>query len=143
MNSKLPFLNKYKITHEDLLSRILIAYVDILYSDLNHLAILDAFALASSSNTNKCNWHIVYSYTHFIDYKNFRGFVKKVTDRIRKSYFEFIDLELYKYKSYFSLWLLRSAKEDRVKKLAISLVKEEYHKLKDYLVQLKWNASKI
>ena len=55
MNPKLPFLDKYKITREDLLSRILIACVDILYSDLNHLAILDAFALASSSNTNKCN----------------------------------------------------------------------------------------
>ena len=62
MNPKLSFLDKYKITHEDLLSRILIACVDILYSDLNHLAILDAFALASSSNTNKCNWHIVYKY---------------------------------------------------------------------------------
>ena len=80
-----------------------IACTDIINSNLNHFIILDAFVLANLSNTNKCNWHIVYSYTHFIDYKNFRGFVKKVTDRIRKSYFEFIDLELYKYKSYFSL----------------------------------------
>ena len=55
MNPELPSLDKYKITHEDLLSRILITCVDILYSDLNHLAILDAFALASSSNTNKCS----------------------------------------------------------------------------------------
>ncbi len=53
MNPELPFLDKYKITRKDLLSRILIACVDILYSDLNHLAILDAFALASSSNTVK------------------------------------------------------------------------------------------
>ena len=62
MNSELPFLDKYKITREDLLSKILIACVDILYSDLNHLAILDAFALASSSNSDKCSWHIVYPY---------------------------------------------------------------------------------
>src|SRR6266542_5556159 len=53
MNLELSFLDKYKIIHEDLLSRILISCVDILYSDLNHLAILDAFALASSSNTVK------------------------------------------------------------------------------------------
>ena len=45
INSKLPFLDKYKIIHEDLLSRILITCVDILYSDLNHFAILDVFAL--------------------------------------------------------------------------------------------------
>ncbi len=132
MNPELLFLDKYKITHEDLLSRILIAYVDILYSDLNHLAILDAFALASSSNTNKCSWHIMYKYAQFVDYRDLRGFVKKVADRVGKSYSKFIDLRLYK--SRFSLRLLRSAKEDRVKRPAVSLVKQEYRKLEDYLV---------
>ena len=96
----------------DLLSRILITCVDILYSDLNHLAILDAFALASSSNTNKCSWHIVYKYAWFINYRDLRGFVKKVADRVGKLYSEFIDLGLYK--SCFSLWLLESAKEGQL-----------------------------
>src|SRR5438874_6999354 len=141
MNPELPSLDKYKITCEDLLSRILIACVDILYSDLNHLAILDAFSLASSSNANKCSWHIVYKYARFIDYRDLRGFVKKVADRVGKPYSEFIDLGLYKLR--FSLRLLGSAKEDRVKRPAISSLKEGYCKLENYLVQPKLGASEI
>jgi hypothetical protein len=68
INPELPSLDKYKITCEDLLSRILIACADIIYSDLKHFIILNAFILASSSNANKCSWHIVYPYTRFIDY---------------------------------------------------------------------------
>src|SRR3954447_11920771 len=37
MNPELPFLDKYKITREDLLSKILIACANIIYSDLKHL----------------------------------------------------------------------------------------------------------
>ena len=55
MNSKLSFLDKNKIFHEDLLYRILIVCINILYSNLKHFAILDAFTLASSSNANKCS----------------------------------------------------------------------------------------
>src|SRR6266542_4999746 len=53
MNPELPSLDGYKISHKDLLSKILITYADIIYSDLNHFIILNAFALASSFNTNK------------------------------------------------------------------------------------------
>src|SRR5207248_7176977 len=88
--------DKYKITREDLLSRILIACADIIYSDLKHLVPLNTFTLASSSNANKCSWHIVYSYARFIDYRDLRGFVEKVADRVGKPYSEFIDLGLYK-----------------------------------------------
>ena len=78
MNPELPSLDEYKISREDLLSRILIACTDIINSDLNHFIILDAFALASSSNANKCSWHIVYPYARFIDYRDLEGFVKKL-----------------------------------------------------------------
>ncbi|GBC44789.2 hypothetical protein GLOIN_2v1762476 [Rhizophagus irregularis DAOM 181602=DAOM 197198] len=111
--------------------QILIACTDIINSDLNHFIILDAFALASSSNANKCSWHIVYPYAHFIDYRDLEGFVKKVADRIRKPYSVFIDFDLYK--SRFSLRLLGSAKEDRVKGPAISSIKIGYCKLENYL----------
>ena len=141
MNPELPSLDKYKITREDLLSRILIACADIIYSDLKHLVPLNTFTLASSSNANKCSWHIVYSYARFIDYRDLRGFVEKVADRVGKPYSEFIDLGLYK--SRFSLQLLGSAKEDRVKRPAISSVKEGYCKLENYLVQPKLGASEI
>ena len=67
--------------------------------------------------------------------------MKKVAERVGKSYSKFIDIDLYK--SCFSLQLLGSAKEDRVKRPAISSVKEGYCKLKDYLVQPKLNASEI
>ena len=73
----------------------------------------------------------MYKYAWFVDYRNFRGFVKKVADRVGKSYSEFIDLGLYK--SRFSLRLLRSTKEDRVKRPAVSSVKQGYRKLEDYL----------
>ena len=141
MNPELPSLDKYKITREDLLSRILIACANIIYSDLKHLVPLNTFTLASSSNANKCSWHIVYSYARFIDYRDLRGFVEKVADRVGKPYSEFIDLGLYK--SRFSLRLLGSAKEDRVKRPAISSVKEGYCKLENYLVQPKLGASEI
>ncbi len=141
MNPELPFLDEYKISHEDLLSRILIACTDIINSDLNHFIILDAFALASSSNANKCNWHIMYSYARFINYRDLEGFVKKVANRVRKLYSIFIDFDLYK--SHFSLCLLGSVKEDRVKRPAISSIKKGYCKLENYLVQPKSNYSEI
>ncbi|UZO05894.1 uncharacterized protein OCT59_026232 [Rhizophagus irregularis] len=141
MNPELPSLDGSKSSREDLLSRILIACTDILYFDLKHFAILDAFALASSSNSDKCSWHIMYKYARFVDYRDFRGFVKKVADKIGKPYSEFIDLGLYK--SRFSLQLLGSAKEDRVKRPVVSSVKQGYHKLEDYLVQPKSDYSEI
>ena len=55
MNPELPFLDGYKISHEDLLSKILIACTDIINSNLNHFIILDAFTLTSFSNANKCS----------------------------------------------------------------------------------------
>src|ERR1043165_9512150 len=47
MKPELPSLDESKISREDLLSRILIAYAEILYFNLKHFAILDTFALAS------------------------------------------------------------------------------------------------
>ena len=61
--------------------------------------------------------------------------MKKVADRVGKPYSEFIDIGLYK--SRFSLRLLGSAKEDRVKRPAVSSVKQGYRKLEDFLVQPK------
>ena len=55
MNPELPSLDEYKISREDLLSRILIACANILCSDLKHFVPLNAFTLASSSNANKCS----------------------------------------------------------------------------------------
>ncbi|CAG8752319.1 9185_t:CDS:1, partial [Racocetra persica] len=73
MNPKHPSLDEYKISREDLLSKILIACADIIYFDLKHLITLNAFTLASLSNANKCGWHIVYNYACFVDYRNLRG----------------------------------------------------------------------
>ncbi|CAG8547042.1 7860_t:CDS:2, partial [Cetraspora pellucida] len=117
MNPELSSLDGSKISHEDLLSRILIACVDIVYSDLKHLITLNAFVLASFSNASKCSWHIVYNYARFVDYRDLRGFVKKVANRVGKPYSEFIDI--------------------------VSSVKKEYQELEDYLVQPKSDCSKI
>ncbi|CAG8643454.1 11011_t:CDS:2, partial [Racocetra persica] len=46
MNPELPSLDGSKISREDLLSRILIACADIVYSDLKYLITLNAFVLA-------------------------------------------------------------------------------------------------
>jgi len=118
-----------------------IACTDIINSNLNHFIILDAFVLANLSNTNKCNWHIVYKYVWFIDYRDLKRFVKKVADRVRKPYSEFIDIGLYK--SHFSLWLFGSIKKDRIKRPVISSVRKELHKLEDYLIQSKFDYSEI
>ncbi|PKK63588.1 hypothetical protein RhiirC2_788686 [Rhizophagus irregularis] len=95
----------------------------------------------SSSNADKCSWHIVYKYARFVDYRALKEFVKKVADRVGKPYSDFIDIGLYK--SRFSLRFLGSAKEDRVKRPAISSVKQGYRKLENYLIQHKWDASEI
>src|SRR6266540_3393813 len=55
MNPELSSLDGYKISREDLLSKILIACANIIYSNLNHFIILNAFTLASSFNANKCS----------------------------------------------------------------------------------------
>jgi hypothetical protein len=141
INPELPSLDGNKISREDLLSRILIACANILYSDLKHFLPLNAFTLASSSNADKCSWHIVYKYARFVDYRDLREFVKKVANRVGKPYSDFIDIGLYK--SHFSLRLLGSAKEDKIKRPAISSVKKGYHKLEDYLVQPKPDYSEV
>ena len=83
----------------------------------------------------------MYPHARFIDYRDLKGFVEKVADRVGKPYLEFIDIGLYK--SCFSLRLLGSAKKDRVKRPAISSVKQGYCKLENYLIQLKSNYSEI
>ncbi|POG78370.1 hypothetical protein GLOIN_2v1766843 [Rhizophagus irregularis DAOM 181602=DAOM 197198] len=113
MNPELSSLDRYKISREDLLSRILIACVNIINTDLKHFAILGAFVLVSSSNDNKCSWHIIYPYARFIDYRDLKGFVEKVADKVGKPYSKFIDIGLYK------------------------------SRFKDYLVQPKSNYSEI
>src|SRR6266498_657793 len=55
MNLELSFLDRNKISHKDLLYRILIVYINIINSNLNQFIILDAFALASLSNSDKYN----------------------------------------------------------------------------------------
>ena len=102
---------------------------------------LNNFVLASSSNAEKCSWHIVYPYTRFIDYRDLKGFVEKVIESVGEPYSEFIDIGLYK--SHFNLRLLGSAKEGRIKRPAISSVKNGFQKLEDYLVQPKSDYSVI
>ena len=54
-NLELSSLDNEKITREDLISRILVACADTLYSVLSCMASLNNFVLASSSNINKCS----------------------------------------------------------------------------------------
>ncbi|PKY58698.1 hypothetical protein RhiirA4_480824 [Rhizophagus irregularis] len=65
MNPELPSLDGSKISREDLLSRILIAYTDILYFDLKHFAILyrsnDGISVIYQSPDNHLIIHILYS----------------------------------------------------------------------------------
>ncbi|RHZ45577.1 hypothetical protein Glove_669g24 [Diversispora epigaea] len=60
----------------------------------------------SSSNANKCSWHIVYPYTRFIDYRELKGFTKKVIELVGEPYLKFIDVGLSKTR--FSLQFLGS-----------------------------------
>src|SRR6266496_6081387 len=78
MNPELPSLDGYKISREDLLSKILIACTDIINTDLKHFAILRAFVSASSANHNKCGWPITHPYARLLDYRDLKGFVEKV-----------------------------------------------------------------
>src|SRR5439155_18239762 len=102
---------------------------------------LNSFALASSSNTEICSWHIIYPRTQFVDYRKLKGFTEKVMELLGKPYSKFIDIGLPK--THFNLRLLGSAKEGRIKRPAISSVKNGFQKLEDYLVQPKENYSEI
>ena len=61
-NPELPSLDGEKITRDDLMSRILIACADALNLIPECIPILKGFALAGSSNIDKCSWHIIYPY---------------------------------------------------------------------------------
>ncbi|CAG8783655.1 28870_t:CDS:2, partial [Gigaspora margarita] len=74
-------------------------------------------------------------------YKELKGFTEKVIELVGEPYSKFIDVGLPK--SCFSLRLLGSAKEERIKRPAISSVKNGFQKLDDYLVQPKENYSVI
>ncbi|CAG8574419.1 23440_t:CDS:2, partial [Racocetra persica] len=108
-NSKLPSLDGEKITREDLLSQILVACADALSLIPEYMPFLNSFALASSSNTGKCSWHIIYLRAQFVDYRELKGFTEKVIELVGKPYSKFIDIGLPK--THFNLWLLESAKE--------------------------------
>src|SRR5438128_4791368 len=115
-----PSLDSEKITREDLLSRILVACADALSLIPDCTPFLNSFALASSSNAEKCSWHIIYPRAQFIDYRELKGFTEKVMELVGEPYSKFIDAGLPK--SRFSLRLLGSAKEERIKKPTISSV---------------------
>ncbi|KAF0484150.1 hypothetical protein F8M41_023078 [Gigaspora margarita] len=76
-DSKLPSLDSKKITCKDLISRILVTCTDALSLIPKYMSFLNSFALANSSNTDKCSWHIVYPYARFIDYRELKGYIEK------------------------------------------------------------------
>ncbi|CAG8503509.1 10593_t:CDS:10 [Scutellospora calospora] len=136
-NSKLFSLDGQKITREDLLSRILVACADALSLILEYMLFLNSFALASLSNTEKYSWYIIYPRAQFVDYRELKGFTEKVIELVEEPYAKFINIGLPK--SRFSLQLLGSAKEGRIKRPAISSVNKGFKNLDDYLVQPKEN----
>ena len=140
-NPKQLFLDDKKITREDLLSRILVTCADALSLIPDYMPYLNSFALASSSNAEKCSWHIIYPRAQFIDYRELKGFTEKVMKLVGEPYSKFIDNGLPK--THFNLRLLGSAKEARIKRPAISSVKNRFKNLDDYLVQPKENYSMI
>ncbi|CAG8549004.1 4411_t:CDS:1, partial [Scutellospora calospora] len=140
-NSKLPSLDSEKITQEDLLSQILVACADALSLIPEYISFLNSFALASSSNTEKCSWHIIYPHAQFVDYRELKRFTEKVIELVGKPYSKFINISFPK--TYFNLQLLGSAKEGRIKRPTISSVKNRFKNLDDYLVQPKENYSVI
>ncbi|RIB00782.1 hypothetical protein C2G38_1106022 [Gigaspora rosea] len=71
-NPKVPSLDGEKITQEDLISRILVACADALSLIPDCMPFLNSFALASSSNAEKCSWHIIYPRAQFIDYRELK-----------------------------------------------------------------------
>ncbi|CAG8787358.1 20146_t:CDS:2, partial [Gigaspora rosea] len=117
-NPKVPSLDSEKITQEDLISRILVACADALSLIPDCMPFLNSFALASSSNAEKCSWHIIYPRAQFIDYRELKGFTEKVMELVGEPYSKFIDISLPK--THFNLRLLGSAKEGRIKRPAIS-----------------------
>ncbi|CAG8509003.1 1017_t:CDS:2, partial [Cetraspora pellucida] len=130
-------LDSKKIIREDLISRILVACADALSLIPDCIPFLNSFALANSSNAEKCSWYIIYPQAQFVDYRELKGFTKKVIKLVGEPYSKFIDVGLSK--SRFSLRLLRSAKEGRIKRPAISSVNKGFKNFDDYLVQSKEN----
>src|SRR5581483_9142420 len=110
-------------------------------SALGCMVSLNSFALASSSNAEKCSWHIIYPRARFIDYRELKGFTEKVMELVGEPYSKFIDNGLPK--THFNLRLLGSAKEGRIKRPAIASVKNGFQTLEDYLVQPKSDYSVI
>ncbi|KAG9306508.1 hypothetical protein G9A89_000971 [Geosiphon pyriformis] len=108
-DSKLSSLDSEKITHEDLMSRILVAYADALSLIPDCMPFLNSFALASSSNANKCSWHIIYLQAQFVDYRELKSFTEKVIKLVGEPYSKFIDIGLPK--KHFNLRLLGLTKE--------------------------------
>ncbi|CAG8438849.1 9101_t:CDS:2 [Cetraspora pellucida] len=125
----------------DIYECIDVACADALSLIPDYMPYLNSFALASSSNAEKCSWHIIYPRARFIDYRELKGFTEKVMELVGEPYSKFIDNGLPK--THFNLQLLGSAKEGRIKRPAIFLVKNGFKNLDDYLVQPKENYSVI
>ncbi|RIB24713.1 hypothetical protein C2G38_2167771 [Gigaspora rosea] len=102
---------------------------------------LNKFVLANSSNAKKCSWHIIYSHTRFIDYRDLKGFVEKVIELVGEPYTKFIDIGLYK--SHFNFQLLGSAKKGCIKQPAIFSIKNGFKNLEDYLKPAKEESQSI
>ncbi|RHZ77972.1 hypothetical protein Glove_168g91 [Diversispora epigaea] len=106
-----------KVNARDVFIRICCSYIRALYRilDCSWEEILKRLVIATSSDSSKCNYYLLYAPTLLIDYLELKEFTELVYKLTGEKYGKFIDRGLSGRN--FNLRLIGSAKKDRVKRI--------------------------
>ncbi|CAI2199196.1 15064_t:CDS:2, partial [Funneliformis geosporum] len=95
--------------------------------------ILNGLVIATSSDSSKCSYHILYAPTLLIDHHELKAFTDLVYTITRKKFGKFIDRKLSGQN--FNLRLIGSAKKDRIKRILQFSLNNGWNKLDHVRVQ--------
>ncbi|CAG8576087.1 12287_t:CDS:2 [Gigaspora rosea] len=124
-----------KVKARDVFIRICVSFVRALYIilDCSWEEIFKGLVIATSSDDNKCSYHLLYTPILLIDYLELKEFTELVYKLTGKKYGKFIDMGLPGRN--FNLRLIGSAKNDRVKRILQFSLDNGWNDLNDTRVQ--------
>ena len=102
---------------QEVFIRICLSFIRVLYQILNYNweNIFNGLIIAISSDSSKCNYHVLYILALFIDYHKLKVFTELVYILTKEKFDKYIDRRLSDQN--FNLRLISSAKKGRVKRI--------------------------
>ncbi|RHZ76189.1 hypothetical protein Glove_202g90 [Diversispora epigaea] len=129
------YMESKKVNARGVFTRICCSYIKALYMilDCSWEEIFEGLIIATSSDSSKCSYHLLYVPALLIDYQELKQFTELVYKLTEEKYGKFIDRGLPGRN--FCLRLIGSAKKDRVKRILQFSLDNGWNDLNDVRVQ--------